>query len=124
MTEMNPGEADSLEAGGKFPGVEEKPSGEPEADSKKVVDPDPGTQAAIPPSRQRTLTRTAELDADGDDMDLLDPDADDAADSITLELALSPHSSTPTPPPTIAEEDFAQLDNSKPFKVRISMSRI
>ncbi|EDV35794.1 uncharacterized protein Dana_GF12289, isoform D [Drosophila ananassae] len=118
MTEMNPGEADSVEAGGKSLESEEKPSGEPEADSKKVEDSDPGTPAAIPPSRQRTLTRTAELDADGDDMDLLDPDADDAADSITLELALSPHSSTPTPPPTIAEEDFAQLDNSKPFKIK------
>ncbi|XP_017150819.1 uncharacterized protein LOC108161018 [Drosophila miranda] len=72
---------------------------------------------SAPPSRQRTLTRTAELDADGDDIEV-DAEADDATDSITLELALSPHSSTPTPPPTMSEEDFAQLDNSKPFKIK------
>ncbi|KAL7736032.1 hypothetical protein ACLKA6_003770 [Drosophila palustris] len=36
--------------------------------------------------------------------------------SITLELALSPN--TPTPPPTTADEDLAELDNSKPFKVK------
>ncbi|BFG03889.1 uncharacterized protein DMAD_03014 [Drosophila madeirensis] len=76
--------------------------------------PDAGS---APPSRQRTLTRTEELDADGDDIDVY-AEADDAADSITLELALSPHSSTPTPPPTMSEEDFAQLDNSKPFKIK------
>lgn len=89
--------------------------------------------------RQRTLMRAAEMDADTDDGDVVDgngdgdgdvdadviaadvdvdvdADADDAADSITLELALSPN--TPTPPPTTADEDLAELDNSKPFKVK------
>ncbi|TDG51108.1 hypothetical protein AWZ03_002471 [Drosophila navojoa] len=86
--------------------------------------------------RQRTLMRAAEMDADTDaepdDMDdgvvvaataaaadaavADDDDADDAADSITLELALSPN--TPTPPPITADEDLAELDNSKPFKVK------
>ncbi|EDW10227.1 uncharacterized protein LOC6580454 [Drosophila mojavensis] len=94
--------------------------------------------------RQRTLMRAAEMDADTDaepdDMDdgvvvaaaaaavaaaadaavADDDDADDAADSITLELALSPNTPTPppTPPPITADEDLAELDNSKPFKVK------
>ncbi|XP_030554426.1 uncharacterized protein LOC115758053 [Drosophila novamexicana] len=86
--------------------------------------------------RQRTLMRAAEMDADTDEADADDvddgkaaadsaaaavaaaatDDDDDAADSITLELALSPN--TPTPPPTTADEDLAELDNSKPFKVK------
>ncbi|KAH8403893.1 hypothetical protein KR215_005913 [Drosophila sulfurigaster] len=59
-----------------------------------------------------TVTVDADVDADAD----ADADADDAADSITLELALSPN--TPTPPPTTADDDLAELDNSKPFKVK------
>ncbi|XP_034477186.1 uncharacterized protein LOC117783751 [Drosophila innubila] len=67
--------------------------------------------------RQRTLMRAAEMEADAADVDAdADADADDTADSITLELALSPN--TPTPPPTTADEDLAELDNSKPFKVK------
>lgn len=95
--------------------------GGPEAVAAEGAVPDPEAKPVVPPSRQRTLTRTEEMDADGDDIEL-DADGDDAADSITLELALSPHSSTPTPPPTTADEDFAQLDNSKPFKVWSPMS--
>ncbi|XP_017125566.1 uncharacterized protein LOC108144913 [Drosophila elegans] len=116
MTEMS---ADETKSAGMPQGIEEvegagsaestESPGEGDSDSRIV---------APPPPRQRTLTRTAELDADCEDLEL-DADVDDAADSITLELALSPHSSTtPTPSPTTADEDFAQLDNSKPFKIK------
>ncbi|KAH8280294.1 hypothetical protein KR018_001749 [Drosophila ironensis] len=121
MTEMSAA-VDTKEAEAPPAATEQPKEGQEETQpgqgSEREMENDPGCRAAIPPSRQRTLTRTAEMDADGDDIDLMDPDGDDAADSITLELALSPHSSTPTPPPTIAEEDFAQLDNSKPFKIK------
>ncbi|KAH8290742.1 hypothetical protein KR054_005581, partial [Drosophila jambulina] len=109
MTEMNAAAATADAS-------EETKKAEPGAEPSAAV-PSPEAKPAVPPSRQRTLTRTEEMDADGDDIEL-DPDGDDAADSITLELALSPHSSTPTPPPTTADEDFAQLDNSKPFKIK------
>ncbi|XP_016927758.3 lipid transferase CIDEC [Drosophila suzukii] len=114
MAEMN---ADEAKQDGMPQGAKEE-----EEEGAALVGPedgDPDTRiVAPPPPRQRTLTRTAELDADGEDIDL-DADVDDAADSITLELALSPHSSsTTTPSPTTADEDFAQLDNSKPFKIK------
>jgi len=114
MAEMN---ADETRQDGMPQGAKEEEEG---AALVGLEDGDPDTRiVAPPPPRQRTLTRTAEMDADGEDIDL-DADVDDAADSITLELALSPHSSsTPTPSPTTADEDFAQLDNSKPFKVGI-----
>ncbi|EDW90846.2 uncharacterized protein LOC6530196 [Drosophila yakuba] len=131
MTAMN---ADETKQGGMPQGAEEKlePKKEPEKENEKEHKQasdgaasaegqcDPETRIVAPPPRQRTLTRTAELDADCEDIELDADDAvDDAADSITLELALSPHSSTtPTPSPTTADEDFAQLDNSKPFKIK------
>ncbi|KAH8345501.1 hypothetical protein KR084_006690 [Drosophila pseudotakahashii] len=110
MTEMN---ADETKTAGM-------PAGAKEAEEEEVAGAggDPETRIVAPPPRQRTLTRTAEMEADCEDIEL-DADVDDAADSITLELALSPHSSTtPTPSPTTADEDFAQLDNSKPFKIK------
>ncbi|XP_039483693.1 uncharacterized protein LOC120446680 isoform X3 [Drosophila santomea] len=124
MTAMN---ADETKQAGMPQGAEEQqdPEKEPEKENEKEHKQasaegqcDPETRIVAPPPRQRTLTRTAELDADCEDIELDAEDAvDDAADSITLELALSPHSSTtPTPSPTTADEDFAQLDNSKPFK--------
>ncbi|ALC42210.1 Drep-3, partial [Drosophila busckii] len=82
--------------------------------------------------RQRTLMRAPEMDADTDDGEVdadVDPvaiavaapdgeaDGDDTADSITLELAFS--GNTPTPPlQAETSEDIAELDNSKPFKVK------
>nr|AAF03219.1 Drep3 [Drosophila melanogaster] len=124
MTAMN---ADETKLAGMPPGAEEEQ--EPEREQKKESDGaaaaagvqcDPDSRIVAPPPRQRTLTRTAELDADCEDIELdADDGLDDAADDITLELALSPHSSaTPTPSPTTADEDFAQLDNSKPFKIK------
>lgn len=128
MTAMN---ADETKLAGMPQGAEEEQ--EPEREQKKESDGaaaaagvqcDPDSRIVAPPPRQRTLTRTAELDADCEDIELdADDGLDDAADSITLELALSPHSSaTPTPSPTTADEDFAQLDNSKPFKVGIPLA--
>ncbi|EDV56391.1 uncharacterized protein LOC6546920 isoform X2 [Drosophila erecta] len=120
MTAMN---ADETKQAGMPQGAEEeqqqRQEQEQESDGAASAGGqcDPETRIVAPPPRQRTLTRTAELDADCEDIEL--DDADDAADSITLELALSPHSSsTPTPSPTTADEDFAQLDNSKPFKIK------
>ncbi|XP_068146557.1 uncharacterized protein Drep3 [Drosophila tropicalis] len=101
-----------------------------------------GGRIAPPPSRQRTLTRTPEMDADCDDAVVIDVNcveravetdveaeteaeasADDAADSITLELALSPHSTTPSPSPSTMmmlpdDEVVEHMNTSKPFKVK------
>uniref|UniRef100_B4MR20 GK21340 n=2 Tax=Drosophila willistoni TaxID=7260 RepID=B4MR20_DROWI len=101
-----------------------------------------GGMIAPPPSRQRTLTRTPEMDADCDDAVVIDVNcvesavetdveaeteaeasADDAADSITLELALSPHSTTPSPSPSTLmmmpdDEVVEHMNTSKPFKVK------
>ncbi|XP_017068730.1 cell death activator CIDE-3 [Drosophila eugracilis] len=109
--------ADETKQAGMSQAAEEAAAGEA-AGGVAPQEADLETRIVAPPPRQRTLTRTAEMDADCEDIDL-DADVDDAADSITLELALSPHSSTtPTPSPTTADEDFAQLDNSKPFKIK------
>ncbi|XP_017040537.1 uncharacterized protein LOC108087610 [Drosophila ficusphila] len=117
MTEMNADETKQAEMPQKDTEVSGSAGSNP-LGGENPAGGDPETRIVAPPPRQRTLTRTAEMEADGEDIEL-DADVDDAADSITLELALSPHSSTtPTPSPTTADEDFAQLDNSKPFKIK------